>query len=292
MGKFHEQPEIQYIPFQLTKKEALDKFCNFLNYKNTPIDIFERTSILSFEKLYAPQYLFFSDFDFVTELNLTPIDSNGSKVGTSFLSEYNGKDTDMHFVWQSKKGELQDLPSNFFPGFDYCVQHKTKEKDSEMNDSDLIRCSECSLTEDEIINSSQFQEYLRKEVKENINNPLLQKLRFNAEGQRYEFYWTKKYRSDAGDGFEYNITWAIFVAMCIPLYKVSYKYNNEIYNLFVNACNISSGIFSNNELHYSNYPSDTTKVKGLKAKFSSALEKKKRKKSTMLTAKVNWQNIL
>jgi hypothetical protein len=94
MSNILDQNGVSFIPVnrKLTVGEIVDYFCDFLQKRKTPIDIYENTKILDFTLCYAPSYLVLGEFDFSWIAKLTFNNETSTKTemtpgsGTALLN--------------------------------------------------------------------------------------------------------------------------------------------------------------------------------------------------------------
>lgn len=96
----------------------------------------------------------------------------------------------------------------------------------------------------------------------------------------HRFSFTKKYRCDAGTGYNYEIKNVEPCVVLVPFYLIKYTYNEKEYKIAVRGYNslIASG----------DIPIDETKVKGLLNKFRAGKEKKQYKNTSREAAENRW----
>lgn len=284
MSDFHEQ-HIGCIKFKISNEEALNTFCKTLYSKKTPEDIFEKAELLKFNRIYLPQYIFIVDFDYACEAAIMLLNDEGKQIGNTVYQEMGGK-SGYSFCQRATDNSLSFIPKDFFPDKQYCLDNFSKE--IELDPLDVLVCSEYSLSWEKIFNSDEVINHVKHEMQSDVSACVRNQISKQLGTANYNFYLTNEYKSDMSKCFDYRITEFSVCSILIPVYKISFKYDEKTYTVYVNGCNIKKGLLSNNEVYYASLPADETKVKGLFSKISYNKAKKLHKEETMEAAKKTW----
>lgn len=284
MSNFHEQ-NLGCIKFKISNEESINTFCNTLYSKKTPDDIFEKTELLEFERMYLPQYIFAADFEYICVAAISLLNDEGKKIGSRVDNTICGESSYL-FCKRATNNDLSFIPKNFFPDYKYCIDNFSKE--IELSPLDVLVCSENSLSWEKIFNSDDVQNYVKDEMKQGVYASVRNEISKQLGNANYDFYFTNEYKSDMSTSFDYKITDFSICSMLIPIYKILFKYDEKTYTVYVNGCNVKKGLLSNNEVYYDSLPVDTTKPKGLFAKISYNKAKKLHKEEAMEAAKKMW----
>lgn len=284
MSNFHEQT-LRCIKFKITKEQAVEKMCNAFVSKKTPEDIFEKTILLRCDRIYLPQYIFIVDYDYTCEAVIELLNDEGNKIGETLYQTICGT-SGYSFCKRATNNSLSFIPDNFFPDYKYCLDNVSQE--IELSPLDVLVCSENSLSWQEVFNSNDVKSYVKNEMKQGVLQSVNNEVSKMIGNMNFHFYLTNEHKSNMSESFDYQTTEFSIASMLIPIYKISFKYEEETYTVYVNGCNVKKGLLSNNEVYYASLPVDTTKSKGLFAQISYNKAKKLHKEKAMEAAKKMW----
>lgn len=261
---------VTYIKCSVNTENAVKIFCDFLESKKTPKDIFDNVVFNKIEKRYAMSYVFFINYDCVWEAEVFfGSDSNSP----SFNDEGNGN-SDAVIYSPACCGELKMITESFFPSKNEIFDKKLPVSEPKLTSDEFVKCSSNSISPEKIF----------KKISNRIPSEICENMAWmpRSKYKDYDhFYLTCEYSCDAGKGFDYKIKSIEPAALLIPIYMIYYTYNGHQYKIAVNGHEYGhSGLFDNDGRVIGNYPCDQTKTKGLFNKISVSKEKRNYKKET------------
>jgi hypothetical protein len=318
MSNILDQNGVSFIPVnrKLTVGEIVNYFCDFLQKRKTPIDIYENTKILDFTLCYAPSYLVLGEFDFSWIAKLTFNNETSIKTemtpgsGTALLNEaeiqerfgffrsmYNDG-TDVYVTnanttsSQMDKGvssggvsiivpcncnELSAIDDKFYP--------TVNEINSLLDTNNLLIESE--LGEDAIYDCMNNSVDFENSGAYSTLDSECSKYAENEISQRYkEFNYSLS-------NLDIQPKECTVYSVLIPIWRIDYSYNNNLYSCFVVAhSHGKSSLFGKSDKCCGTAPIDSTDAKGLFKKIKNSKDKKSYKKQQSEQYRNYWTELI